>query len=482
MVNKNDEFKLNITGYTSEGGGVGKHDGQAIFVENTAVGDEILCHIIKAKKTYAVGKAIKIIKAAKCRTEPECNIFKMCGGCSFAHIIYEEELKLKAQKVADAFQRLGGLSPEFKPIIPSPETTRYRNKAQYPVRRENGILTIGFYAKKSHRVIDGGDCLLQPEEFTQIIEIFKKWINENNITVYSDSLGKGLIRHIYLRKAFATGEIMVCAVINGDTLPESEKLTEMLKAVVGFKTLVVNINKEKTNVVLGNKCINIYGNGYITDILCGVKIKLSPLSFYQVNRAGAELLYKKAAEYADLRGEEDILDLYCGTGTIGLSMANGAKSVTGVEIIPEAIEDAKENARINGIQNTRFICADAPKAAQILKNEGIKPQVIILDPPRKGCAEELLKTVTEIAPEKIVYVSCDPATLARDCKRLDTLGYEIKEATPVDMFPKTAHVETVVKLVRKTPDTHIDFEINLDDADLTLAESKATYRQIMLNE
>lgn len=448
MVNKNDEFKLNITGYTAEGGGVGRFDGQAIFVENTAVGDEILCHIIKAKKSYAIGKAMKIIKPSKSRIEPQCYCFKMCGGCSFAHIKYEDELKAKEQKVKDAFTRIGGLNPEFSPIIPSPETTRYRNKAQYPVKRENGILNIGFYAKKSHRVIDGGDCLLQPQEFTEIIEIFRKWIHDNNITVYSETTQKGLLRHIYLRKAFATDEIMVCAVINGETLPESESLLTQLKTLKGFKTLVININRRDTNVVLGDKCIPVYGDGYITDILCGVKIKISPLSFYQVNRNGAQLLYKKALEYASPSGEEDILDLYCGTGTIGLSMADKVKSVTGVEIIPEAIEDAKVNAELNNIKNARFICGDASLAAEKLKSEGITPQVIILDPPRKGCAEELLKTVSEINPFKIVYVSCDPATLARDCARLSVLGYEVKQVTPVDMFPRTSHVESVALLVR----------------------------------
>ena len=449
MVNKNDEFKLNITGYTSEGGGVGKFDGQAIFVENTAVGDEILCHIIKAKKTYAIGKAMKIIKPSKSRIEPECEAFKSCGGCSFGHIKYEEELKYKKQKVEDAFKRIGGLSPIFKPIISSPETARYRNKAQYPVRRENGILNIGFYAKKSHRVIDGGDCLLQPEDFTKIIEIFRKWINDNNITVYSEALNKGLIRHIYLRKAFATGEIMVCVVINGNTIPNSEELTEKLKEIEGFKTLVVNINKEATNVVLGNNCTALYGDGYITDILCGVKIKLSPLSFYQVNRNGAELLYKKAAEYVNPTSDEVLLDLYCGTGTIGLSMANFVKELVGVEIIPEAIEDAKVNAKLNDINNARFICGDASVAAEKLKEEGIKPDTVILDPPRKGCAEELLKTVAEISPKKIVYVSCDPATLARDCARLLDLGYVVEEVTPVDMFPRTHHVESVALLTKK---------------------------------
>ncbi len=449
MVNKNDEFKLTVTGYTSEGGGVGKYDGQAIFVENTAVGDEILCHIIKAKKTYAIGKAVKILKGAKCRIEPCCPSFKSCGGCSFAHITYQEELKLKEQKVKDAFQRIGGLSPDFAPIIPSPSTERYRNKAQYPVKRENGILNIGFYAKKSHRVIDGGDCLLQPEDFTRITEIIRDWINFNNITVYSENINKGLIRHLYLRKAFATGEIMVCLVINGSTIPNQDDLIDRLKTIDGFKTLVININRQYTNVVLGKECKAIYGDGYITDILCGVKIKLSPLSFYQVNREGAELLYSKATEYAAIDGKEDILDLYCGTGTIGLSMAHKVNSLIGVEIIPEAVEDARVNAEINKINNARFICGDASAAAEKLKEENIQPQTVILDPPRKGCAPELLETVAEISPRKIVYVSCDPATLARDCARLSNLGYQVQEVTPVDMFPRTAHVETVCLLSKK---------------------------------
>ena len=448
MLKKNDEFNLKITGYTSEGGGVGKFDGQAVFVENTAVGDEILCHVIKAKNTYAVGKAMKVLKPSKSRIEPECEAFKSCGGCSFAHIKYEDELKAKEQKVKDAFSRIGGISPPFAPIIASPDTTRYRNKAQYPVRRENGILNIGFYAKKSHRVIDGGDCLLQPIEFTEIITVFRKWINNNNITVYSENTNMGLLRHIYLRKAFATGEIMVCVVINGKNLPFSDSLLEELNKISGFKTLVLNINRKNTNVVLGDECISLYGDGYITDIMCGVKVKISPLSFYQVNRNGAELLYGKAAEYADIKKDDDILDLYCGTGTIGLSMANKAKSLIGVEIIPEAIEDAKTNAALNNFMNTRFICGDASKAAETLKAEGITPATIILDPPRKGCAPELLKTVCEINPEKIVYVSCDPATLARDCGRLLDFGYTVEEVTPVDMFPRTSHVESVAILVK----------------------------------
>lgn len=450
MVNKNDDIKLHITGYTAEGGGVGKFDGQAIFVENTAVGDEILCHIIKAKKTYAVGKIAKIIKPSKHRIEPECECFKSCGGCSFGHISYREELRLKEQKVIDAFERIGGLSPEFMPIIPSPSITRYRNKAQYPVKRENGILKIGFYAKKSHRVIDCEDCLLQPAEFTQIIEIIKNWINKFNITVYNEEIGIGLIRHIYLRKAFATGELMVCIVANGKELPHSDTLVESLKRVEGFKALLLNTNCSNTNVVLGEACEAIYGEPYIVDVLCGVKVKISPLSFYQVNHDGAELLYGKAAEYAAPSGKEDVLDLYCGAGTIGLSMASKVKSLVGVEIIPEAIEDAKENALLNNINNAQFICGDAALAAEKLKADGIAPQTIILDPPRKGCAASLLKTVAEIAPQRIVYVSCDPATLARDAKLLEGLGYSAVEVTPVDMFPKTAHVESVCLFCKQT--------------------------------
>lgn len=449
MINKNDEFNLKITGYTSDGGGVGKHNGMAIFVENTALDDEILCHIIKAKKTYAIGKALKIITPSKSRTEPECPAFKMCGGCSFAHITYEAELEAKQTKVRDSFNRISGINPPFAQIIPSPLVQRYRNKAQYPVKRENGILNIGFYAKKSHRVIDGEDCFLQPEQFSEITAIFRKWINDNNITVYSEKTKKGLLRHIYLRKAFATGEIMVCPVINGTTLPESEKLIDSLKQVDGFKTLTLNINKADTNVVLGNECRPVYGNGYITDVLCGVKIKISPLSFYQVNRECAQLLYEKVAEYISPDGTEDILDLYCGTGTIGLSLAKKVKTLIGVEIIPDAVKDAEENARINYIKNARFICGDAAQAAHELENAGIHPQAIILDPPRKGCSEDLLKTVAAISPQKIVYVSCDPATLARDCARLDALNYTVKEVTPVDMFPRTSHVETVC-LMSKT--------------------------------
>lgn len=475
MINKNDEFELEITGCTSDGGGVGKKDGMAVFVENTAVGDVVLCHIIKAKKNYAVGKALKVLKPSKDRINSPCDLFSTCGGCSFCHIKYEAELKLKEEKVKDAFKRIGHITPEFESIIASPREYRYRNKAQYPVRRENGQLKIGFYAKKSHRVTDCGECLLQPEKFTEIVETVRHWVQKFGVGVYSEETNCGLLRHIFLRLAEKTGEIAVCLVINGDSIPKKDELLDALLKIEGFKTLVLNVNKKASDTVLGKEMINIYGDGYITDELCGVKVRISPLSFYQVNRSGAELLYKKAAEYAGLSGNETVLDLYCGTGTIGLSMAKSAKTLIGAEIVADAVKDARLNAEENGILNAEFICADAYEAAKELESRGITPDTVILDPPRKGCAEELLKTVADMSPKKIVYVSCDPATLARDCERLLTLGYKPEKATPVDMFPKTAHVETVVQLVRKKPDAYIDITVDMDELDLTSSEAKATY-------
>lgn len=446
MINKNDEFELEITGVTSEGGGVGKKDGMAVFVENTASGDVVLCHVIKAKKNYAVGKAIKIIKPSKDRVSPLCDVFNSCGGCSFCHISYKAELKLKEKKVKDAFERIGHLTPELEEIIASPCEYRYRNKAQYPVRRENGQLKIGFYAKKSHRVTDCGDCLLQPEVFKDTVNAIRRWVQNNGIEVYSEETNRGLLRHIFLRLAEKTGEVAVCLVINGDDVPKKEELLNALFKIQGFKTLVLNINKKASDTVLGKEMKSVYGDGYITDVLCGVKVRISPLSFYQVNRACAELLYEKAAQYAELTGGETVLDLYCGTGTIGLSMAKSIKKLIGAEIVPDAVKDARRNAEENGILNAEFICADAFEAAKELEGRGITPDTVILDPPRKGCEEGLLKTVAAMAPKKIVYVSCDPATLARDCERLFNLGYKAEKATPVDMFPKTAHVETVCLL------------------------------------
>ena len=479
MLKKNDRIKLNIESCSSNGSGVGHHEGMAVFVPATAVGDEITAHILKVKKTYAYAKVESVLTPSPDRIDAECPVYLKCGGCVFSHMVYSAETKIKASHVAECFKRIGGVEPEFEPIIAAENDKRYRNKAQFPVSLENGEIRTGFYSSHSHRVIHCPDCLLQPEEFEKILGVFAAYVKDNGVTVYDETAHKGLLRHIYLRKGTKSGEIMVCAVINGNKLPNENKLvsalTECNKAI---RSIIVNVNKEKTNVILGKTCRTLWGEDYITDILCGLTFRISPLSFYQVNRDQAEKLYSKAAEYAALSGSETVLDLYCGAGTIGLSMAKNAKEIIGVEIVPEAIEDAKINAQINGITNTRFICGDAAKAAEILKNEGIRPNVIILDPPRKGCSPDMINTAAQMQPERIVYVSCDPATLARDCGLFAALGYIAAKATPVDMFPRTGHVETVVLLSQRRPDTHIDIKLDLSELDITSAETKATYQEI----
>lgn len=330
-------------------------------------------------------------------------------------------------------------------IIPCVACERYRNKAQYPLSSINGQKTdIGFFAQRSHRVINCPDCLLQPEEFKIIIDVFREWISKFNISIFDEYTMTGLLRHIYIRKAFATGEIMVCAVINADELKNSEELIfELTSTLPEIKSIIININKENTNVILGEKFVTLWGQNSITDTLCGCKFSISPRSFYQVNHDTAEILYKKAKEYACVNKSTTLLDLYCGTGTIGITMAEDVKKLIGIELIPEAIENAKFNAKLNNLTNTEFICADASKAAQLLYGNNIKPDVVIVDPPRKGCSEALLGTLAKMSPERIVYVSCDSATLARDCSVLEALGYKLKEITPVDMFPRTGNVECV---------------------------------------
>ncbi|MDD6463988.1 MAG: 23S rRNA (uracil(1939)-C(5))-methyltransferase RlmD, partial [Clostridiaceae bacterium] len=449
MLRKNDEIYLTVKGCTVQGSGVCDHEGMTVFVRGAVTGDRVLAHIIKVKKTYAVGIIKKLIQRSPMRAKNFCPIAEKCGGCCFAHIKYNAELEIKAQQVADNFKRLGKLDIVPDPIIPSPSAERYRNKAQYPVGSDGKFASIGFYAPMTHRIIDCADCLLQPKEFAEITDIFRDWIREKKIPVYSEADGTGLLRHVYIRKAAATEQIMVCAVANGEKLPEADDLIERLKTVNGVASIILNINRDKTNVVLGKECRTLWGSDFITDELCGLKFNLSALSFYQVNHDGAEVLYGKAKEYASLTGGETLVDLYCGTGTIGLTMAKNVKKLIGVEIVPQAVENAKENAKLNGIDNAEFICSDASQAAQTLFERGEKPDVVILDPPRKGCDEALINTVAKMKPDRVVYVSCDSATLARDCRRFADLGYETLRATPVDMFPRTAHVETVVLLVRK---------------------------------
>lgn len=447
-MQKNDEIILNITDVTNEGSGVGKHNGFAVFVPLTAVGDTARVKILKVKKSYAFGKLVEIINPSADRIGSDCPVFNRCGGCAYRHISYEAECRIKANKVYEVIKRIGGVDMKPQPIICGEGSDRYRNKAQYPVGIDG---KAGFYAFHSHRIIPSADCALQPKIFEDILIAVEQWIEKYNISIYDEIRHKGLLRHIYLRIAEQTGEIMFTAVINGESLPFANELTDGLRLVCGdkLKSVQLNINQEDTNVILGKKCIVLYGESYITDVLCSVKVRLSPLSFYQVNRNMAEKLYEKAAEYAKPEGR-NILDLYCGTGTIGLSMARNAKSIIGVEIIPEAVKDAEFNARSNGISNARFICADAFAAAERLAKEGISADTVIIDPPRKGCSPQLIETVCKsFAPERVVYVSCDPATLARDIKLFGELGFSLKEYTPVDLFPRTAHVETVALLLRE---------------------------------
>lgn len=446
-MNKNDIFNVEITAMSAEGSGIARVDGMAVFVPQTAVGDIADIRIVKVKSRYAYGIIEKLIKPSDIRVNPDCSVFKQCGGCVYRHIDYKSECEIKRMRIADAVKRIGGIDMEPKAIICAEETIRYRNKAQYPVLPSGDV---GFYATHSHRIVPCGDCLLQPMQFAKASKAFKEWITDNNISVYDEKSGRGLVRHFYLRRAETSGEIMAVIVINGNNIPFADNLVARLKAVLAddLKSVQLNINTADTNVILGDKCVTVYGSDFITDTLCGVKVRLAALSFYQVNRCMAEKLYIKAAQYANAKNE-DILDLYCGAGTIGLSMANEAKSVIGVEIVPQAVEDAKFNAQENGITNAEFICADASEAAKQLARRNISPKVVIVDPPRKGCDEDLLKTIAnDFSPERIVYVSCDPSTFARDAARLSELGYNLVEYTGVDLFPRTSHVETVALFVK----------------------------------
>lgn len=451
-LKKNDDIRLEITAFTSQGSGIGRFEQMAVFVDGTAPGDLITAHIIKVKKNYAIGKVQKFHKKAPFRIESDCEVDSRCGGCAYRYITYEKELEIKRQGVNDAMKRIGGIDIECEDILHIEKPENYRNKAQIPVGiSAEGKIIAGFYSKKSHRIVDCDDCKLQNKDFSLIIKAVKKYIYENPVTVYNEETGEGLIRHVYLRKAVKTQQIMVCIVINGNSIPKKDRLIESLLATgLGIKSVVLNKNKKDTNVVLGDECEIIYGSEFIEDELCSLRFRISPLSFYQVNPEGTELLYGKAKEFAGLKGDEALLDLYCGTGTIGLTMAESVKQVIGVEIIPQAIENAVENAEINGIRNVRFICDDAKGAAKTLYDEGIRPDVIVVDPPRKGCSREVLETVSRMAPERVVYVSCDPATLARDCGIMKELGYNTERLCAVDMFPRTVHVESVALLRRQS--------------------------------
>ncbi|MBQ8062627.1 MAG: 23S rRNA (uracil(1939)-C(5))-methyltransferase RlmD [Clostridia bacterium] len=455
MLKKNDEVTLTIDAMTAEGSGIGRYDGMAVFVPNTAVGDSVLCHIIKAKKNYAVGKAFKVFTASHDRVEPDCPVAGKCGGCCYRHIAYEAELSYKRQRVIDAFERIGHLDVEVLPVLGSEETLRYRNKAQFPVALDkNQNPTFGFYAPNTHRVVPCDDCLLKPELFGDVLTVVREWVIRRGITVYDETTHRGLLRHVYIRKGHYSGQVMVCLVVNGDpsvSVPRTSFLADALRDTIpGFRTLSVNYNPAKTNVILGKETEVLYGDGFIEDELLGCTFRLSPRSFYQVNTPQAEVLYRLAADRAGLTGNEVLLDLYCGTGTIGLTMADRCSRLYGVEIVPEAVEDAQRNAAANGTTNATFFCGDAAGAAARLKADGVRADVILVDPPRKGLSEALVQTIADLDPKRVVYISCDPATLARDCARFADQGWHIAgPVQPVDLFPRTSHVETVVTLTKE---------------------------------
>ena len=453
-MRKNDCFTVSIDGVTSLGSGIARvkdeeyPDGLVTFVPLTAPGDEISCRILKVEKRHAFGKMEALLSPSPTRVaDTGCAAFGKCGGCAWRHVRYDEELKFKEQHVFDCLTRIGGANPEFLPICGCETPDGYRNKAQYPIAPDKeGNPVLGYFAPHSHRVIPAETCALEPPVFTEIKRCVLLWMRENGVSAYNEETKTGLVRHLYIRKAEQTGETMVCLVATSGKLPAASALIASLREIEGVCSILVNVNKKDTNVILGDREFTLWGREYITDILCGVKVRLSARSFYQVNRRQAGHLYTIAADFADLKGEETLLDLYCGAGTIGLSMAGRVKSLIGVEIVPEAVEDAKRNAAENGVENARFLCADAAKAAKMLAAEGVRPDVVVLDPPRKGCDESLIQTVVEMSPDRVVYVSCDPATLARDVKRFALSGYTCQKAQAVDMFPRTAHVECVVLL------------------------------------
>ncbi len=446
-IKKNDEIKLNIEAVTSEGSAVGHYDGIAVFVRGAVPGDIIIAHIIKTSKRYCIGIIKEIITYSESRIKSDCPVSDKCGGCSFRNMTYAEEIKYKYGRVKDAIQRIGHLDVPINEVVGAEKTDGYRNKCQYPVSICDGELFAGFYAYKSHRIIPCASCKLQNEAFGECLDAFSFWVKNADISSYDEKTGRGLLRHIYLRRT-SLGEIMACAVINGDSLPEKEMLIEELTKISGVKSVCVNINKENSNVILGEKTLTLWGSDTIRDRLCGLIFELSPNSFYQVNHDQCERLYAVAESYAGLTGNETVVDLYCGAGTIGLTMADKAKRVLGIEIVPQAVDNAKRNAEINGIDNAEYFCGDAFEGAKELEKRGITPDVVILDPPRKGCQKELFDVVERMNPKRLVYVSCDASTLARDLAILKEKGYITKEITPVDMFPRTPHVEAVALVER----------------------------------
>ena len=475
---KNASLTLEITGYTAEGMGVARWEGRVVFIPGTILGERWEVQLLKVKTNVAWGRAVRLLAPSPERVELDCPLAGRCGGCQYRHMTYEEELRAKRQRVQDALTRVGGVSLELPQVLGAETPLRYRNKVQFPVAQEKRGLAVGYYRARSHDVLDVDDCLLQPEAVTTLRRAFKGWMERYRVPAYDEGTCQGLIRHLYVRTNQA-GEALCCVVANGTRLPHAPELVQSLRqAAPALAGLVLNTNTKDTNVILGPNYRTIWGRDFLEERLCGMTFRLSVPSFFQINRAQTERLYAQALEFAGLTGQETVLDLYCGVGTISLALAQRAGQVIGTEIVPEAVQDAQANAARNQVDNARFLCGDAGEAAFQLAAEGVRPQVICVDPPRKGLAPEVPEILASMAPERIVYVSCDPATLARDVKRFGELGYPAVKAQAVDLFPRTAHVETVVLLSKLNTKQHIEVELNLDELDLTSAESKATYDEI----
>ena len=457
-MEKNQEFIVTIEDMNEDGAGVGKVDGYIWFVKDAVIGDVVRAKAMKIKKSYGFARLMEVLEPSVSRVIPSCPVARQCGGCQLQAMSYEEQLKFKERKVMNNLVRIGKFAEDeihMLPIMGMEEPWRYRNKAQFPFGKDkDGNVIAGFYAGRTHAIVEAEDCLLGVEENREILDIVKRFMKEMKIEPYDELSHKGLVRHVLIRKGFKTGEIMVCLVINGNKLPSKERLVEMLTGgdgVKGMTSISYSVNQEKTNVIMGKEIVNLYGPGYISDYIGNVKYQISPLSFYQVNPVQTERLYGTALEYAGLTGNEIVWDLYCGIGTISLFLAQKAKKVYGVEIVPQAIEDARRNAEINGIHNAEFFVGKAEEVLpeQFEKNH-VHADVIVVDPPRKGCDAVCLDTILKMRPERVVYVSCDSATLARDLRYLADGGYVVERGRCCDMFPGTVHVETVVELSRKT--------------------------------
>ena len=478
---KNDLVTLEIEDCGIDGEGIGKADGFTVFVKDAVIGDTVTAKIIKAKKNYGYGRLMEVLKPSPYRVEPKCEFARQCGGCQLQALSYDQQLVFKTNKVKGHLERIGGFTDiPMEPIIGMDELFHYRNKAQFPVgRNKEGKIVTGFYAGRTHNIIENRDCALGVAENKEVLDRVIAHMEKYEIEPYNEATGKGLVRHVLIRYGYFTKEVMVCLILNGNKIPKEEQLVKSLCEIPGMTSITINVNKKHSNVILGEEIRLLWGQEYITDRIGDISYQISPLSFYQVNPMQTQKLYAKALEYADLHGQETVWDLYCGIGTISLFLAQKAKFVRGVEIVPAAIENAKENAKLNGLENTEFFVG---KAEEVLpreyKKNGVYADVIVVDPPRKGCDETLLETMVEMNPDRIVYVSCDSATLARDLKYLCERGYELRKVCPVDQFGMTVHVETVVLLSQQKPDDTIEIDLDLDELDATSAELKATYQEI----